>query len=120
MMLQYWPAARLVWNVRDRLLLSLLMTTKPRSPRRKAIWLLPLSHQSEVSQLASVALRNETMLPIGRNRCSHTQPPTDWLKHAGCETPPSQGPREAPVAATHGGPWLGAEAVPLLHAQSAR
>src|SRR5690348_8250093 len=116
MMSQYWPAARLVWNVRDRLVLSLLMTTKPRSPRPNAIWLPPLSHQSEVNQLGRVALRNETMLPIGRNRCSHTQPPTDWLKHAGCETPPSHGPRVAPVLGSNGGPKLVSNALLVLNA----
>src|SRR6185503_8604219 len=113
---QYEPAGRLVWNVRLSAPPSLLITTKPLSPRPNAIWLPPLSHQSVVNQLASVALRNATMLPIGRKRCSQTQPPTDWLKHAGCETPPSHGPRVAPVPAVNGGPWLVSKAVVLLNA----
>src|SRR5689334_8886278 len=76
MTLQYVPAARPVCRVWLRARpASLLMATKPRLPRPKAIWLAPLDHQFVMVVAEAAVLRQATMLAMARWRCSQTHTP---------------------------------------------
>src|SRR5262245_48013882 len=67
-----------VWKVRESDPPSRLIATKPLSPREKAIWLLPFDQKLDVKKADAVWLRNETMLPIVRHRCSQTHSPKQF------------------------------------------
>src|SRR5216110_1906660 len=71
---RYVPAAIPVVIVVSRLVVSLLIATKPLSPRENAIALAPLSHQWLIS-LPATTCRKRTMFLMDGSRCSQTHWP---------------------------------------------
>ena len=72
------------------------LTDAPPNSNERRRFMQLMAASFSLAGVAGCRWEQDHMLPMARQRCSHTQPPTVCLKQAGWFGAPSHGPRVAP------------------------